>query len=278
MRPCLTAVLAAALTTAPIAVAAQSIRGTVMDEADDRPLDAVHLVLLDSAGTTLGETLSDEDGWFVLAPPEPGRWIVAADLIGYGDMRSELLDVERGEQLTVEIRMAVEAVALEPLVVVGRISYMNGDLRSFYERMSRGRRSGLGDFISREDIENRGPLEASDLFRGRAGVRAVRGRTGYGAGLRMAGGCVPAIYIDGTHINRFNPYDSLDDYVAVQAIEGIEIYRGAGSQVDRFYDPRGCGLILVWTKRGVAEGEGRPFSWKRLVIGLTLLGGLLLLK
>lgn len=274
----ITTILVAFLALVPLGAAAQSIQGNVVVEADESPLEGVHLLLLDADGEQHGETLSDEEGWFVLPVPRSGEWIVAADLIGYGDMRSEPVEVGPAEQVQVRIRMAVEAVALEPLVVTGRISYMNGDLQSFYDRMERGRRSGLGDYISREDIENRGPFEPTDLFRGRAGIRTVRGRAGYGEGLRMAGNCIPAIFIDGTHINRFNPNDSLDDYVAVQSIEGVEIYRGSSSQVGRFHDPRGCGLVLVWTKRGIPEGEGKAFSWKRLVVGLALIGGLFLLK
>lgn len=281
MRPHLTALLAALLAVAPARAAAQAeqvIEGTVVDEADERPLEGVRLRLVGPDGGTYRETFSDEEGWFSLSVPGPGEWTVSGDLIGYGDMRSDPVEVEIGEQVTVKIRMAVEAVALEPLVVTSRIGYVNGDIQAFYERMSRGNRSGLGSFISRADIDRRSPLQPTDLFRSQASVRIVRGRPGHGEGLRMAGGCVPAVFIDGTLINRFDPYDSLDDYVAVHSIEGIEIYRGGASQVGRFYDPRGCGLILVWTRRGLAGGEGTVFSWKKLAIGVGLLGLLFLLR
>lgn len=273
-----TAIVAALLALLPAAATGQSIQGTVVDEADEQPLEGVRLVVYDQAGEIQGETLSDEEGWFGLPVPGPGAWVLAADVIGYGDLRTEPVEVGIGEQVTVKVRMAVQAIALEPLVVTGRVNYLSGDLQSFYRRMDRGRRSGLGDYISRADIDDRGPLHPTDLFRGRANVRTVRGRGGHGDGLRMAGGCVPAIFIDGTQINRFNPWDSLDDYVAVHSIEGVEIYRGSGAQVERFHDPGGCGLILVWTRRGLAEGEGKAFSWKRLGVGVALLGAIFLLR
>lgn len=273
-----TTIITILLALLPAIAVGQSIKGTVVDEADEQPLEGVRLVVYDRAGEAHGETLSDEEGWFTLPLPAPGEWVVAADVIGYGDLRAEPVEVDIGEQVTVKVRMAVQAIALEPLVVTDRVNNLNGDLQAFYRRMGRGRRSGLGDFISRDEIADRGPLEATDLFRGRASVRTVRGRGGYGAGLRMAGGCVPAIFIDGTQINRFNLDDSLDDYVAVHSIEGVEIYRGSSSQVGRFHDPRGCGLILVWTRRGIADGEGKPFSWKKLGFGVALLGALFLLK
>lgn len=278
MRTPITLILALAAAILPLAAAAQSIQGDVVDEADERPLEGVRLVLLDRDGVATSETLSDEEGKFVLHVPRSGDWLVVADLIGYGDLRSDPVEVGPVERVSVKIRMAVRAVALEPLVVVGRASHAKGDLAGFYDRMERGRRSGLGRFVSRTEIEARMAIFATDLFRGHASVRTIPGRAGRGHALRMAGGCAPAIFIDGSYINRFNPDDSLDDYVTVQSIEGIEIYRGSMAHVDRFHDPRGCGLILVWTRRGIPEGEGKPFSWKRLAAGVALLGALFLLK
>lgn len=276
MKAPLVAALAASLAAGTLH--AQSIQGIIVDETEKRPLAAVQVVLYDLEGTQHAEAISDEEGRFSLALPDPGEWIVSAELIGYGTLRSDPLDVELGEEVNVEIRMAVEAVALEPLVVTGRVSHISGDIRQFYERMERGRHSGFGTFVSRQEIEQRGTFRATDLFRGTASVRIVPGRPGRGAGLRMAGGCVPAIFIDGSHINRFSYLDSLDDYVSVHSIEGIEIYRGAGAQVERYHDPRGCGLILVWTRRGVPDPDGEPFSWKKLAIGVGLFGLLFLLQ
>lgn len=278
MRTPITLFLALAAAILPLAAAAQSIQGDVVDDADERPLEGVRLFLLNENGEVVRETLSDEEGEFALQVPRSGDWLVLADLIGYGDVHSDPVEVGPVERVSVKIRMAVQAVALEPLVVVGRVTHATGDLAGFYDRMERGRRSGLGRYLSRPEIEERLAILATDLFRGQASVRTIPGRAGRGHALRMAGGCAPAIFIDGSYINRFNPDDSLDDFVTVQSIEGIEIYRGAMSHVDRFHDPRGCGLILVWTRRGVPDGEGKPFSWKRLAAGVALLGALFLLK
>lgn len=90
----------------------------------------------------------------------------------------------------------------------------------------------------------------------------------------MSTGCVPAIYIDGSHINRDRSL-ALDDYVASHTIEAVEVYRGGYHQVGRFNDPFGCGLILVWTRRGQhQEGE---FSWVKFALGLSLFGAFLLI-
>lgn len=257
---------------------AQNLNGRVLNDASGHPLESVHVVLVDTAGRSVGETFTNDMGWFRLVVPEAGAWVVAADLIGYGSVQSEPLEIGLDDRLTLEIRMAVEAVPVDPVVVTSRRSYMNGDLQAFYDRVERGKLSGLGRFVTREDIERSVPSEPSDLLRTMPGVRVVRRGTAYGSGsaIQMTGGCIPAIFVDGIQINRVRASDDLDDFVAASAIEGIEVYRGAGQQVGRFHDSRGCGLILVWTRRGSLDGKA--FTWTRFLIGASLILGIFLLR
>lgn len=270
----------AALALAALAgpAAAQTISGSVQNDASGNPLEGVHVVLLDDQGHNFGETFTNEAGGFRLVLPRSGTWVIAADLIGYGSVQSEPIEIGPDERVTVEIRLAVEAIPVEPVVVTGRVAHLNADIRAFYDRVERGELSGIGRFVTREDIERSVPSEPSDLLRTMPGVRVVRRATAYGSGssIRMSGGCVPAIFVDGTQINRFRASDDLDDFVAAYAIEGIEVYRGAGQQVGRFHDDRGCGLILVWTRRGSVDGS--PFSWTRFLVGAALIAGILLLR
>lgn len=273
-----TVLVALGLWLAASTAAAQSLSGRVLNDASGNPLEGVHVVLLDTEGRTFGETFSDEMGAFRLVVPRAGSWVVAADLIGYGPIESDPVEVAADERLILEIRMGVEAILMDPVVVTSRISHMNADIQAFYNRVERGRTSGIGRFVTRDDIEREVPSEPSDLLRTMPGVRIVRRGTPYGsgAGIQMSSGCVPAIYVDGTQINRFRASDDLDDFVAASAIEGIEVYRGAGQQVGRFFDERGCGLILVWTRRGTTEGS--PFTWSRFLIGTSILLGILFLR
>jgi hypothetical protein len=269
--------VALALVAMACPTAAQTISGHVQNDASGNPLESVHVVLLDEEGDSFGETFTNGTGWFRLVIPRSGTWIIAADLIGYGFVQSEPIEIEPDERVTVEIKMAVEAIPMEPVVVTGRVSHMNGDIQEFYDRVERGKLSGFGRFVTREDIERGVPMQPSDLLRTMPGVRVMRRATAFGSGssIQMSGGCVPAIFVDGSQINRFRASDDLDDFVAAHSIEGIEVYRGAGQQVGRFHDDRGCGLILVWTRRGTADGS--PFTWTRFIIGASLLAGMLLL-
>jgi hypothetical protein len=255
---------------------AQSIVGTVADAETGSVLEGVHLVLVDSEGEGVAEAFTDDRGAFYLDVPSAGLWGFSAELIGYGTVASEVMEVGVEERVEVAIRMGIEAVPVDPIVVTSRIRSMNSEIQEFYDRMERGERSGMGQFITRDQIERRAGGEATDLFRTVGGVRIARGRPGRGRVIQMHGGCVPAVFIDGTQINRFDSGDSLDDYVVVDAIEGVEVYRGAGQQVGRFHDPGGCGVVLVWTRRGTDTGG--EFSWARLAAGGALILGLLLLR
>ncbi len=273
-RTLTTAFLATVLVVTP--ALGQNLVGRVVDAESEQPLEGVRVVLLDGERNEFGGTFTDDAGRFVLAVPRSGEWLLSATLIGYGRLITDPVPVDPGERVAVEVRLGVEAVPLEALVVTGRSAHMNPDIQSFYRRLERGGRAGIGRFVAREDIERSSPSYATDLLRTMPGMRVVRGRAGQGSGLRMSSGCVPAIFIDGTQINRLDTGDSLDNYVTPQSIEGIEVYRGAGQQVGRFHDGRGCGLVLVWTRRGV--NEGKPMSWKRLLVGASILVGIFLLR
>lgn len=268
------AILAAVL--APRPASSQTITGVVVEHGTERRIAGVQLLLLDDRGDTRDDAISNDSGAFVLAAPEAGSFLITADMIGFASMRSEPLVLDPGEEVAVEVRMAIEAVPLEPLVVQGRKQTMGHQLAGFHSRMARGRKSGFGHFISREDVDRAHPLESTDLLRMAPGVRVVSGRAGRGAGLRMSGGCIPAIYVDGMQVNRPPMRNvSLDEIVPAMALEGIEIYRGPSAQQGSYYDPNGCGLVLVWTRRGTSTGQ--PWSWTKLFVASGLFAAILLL-
>lgn len=276
LRPAAPLCAALLVLASAVPLAAQAIQGVVVDDASGARLGGVALVLLDSAGEPRAETLADDSGAFRIRAPTPGSYSVQATLIGYGDILSAPITLDPGDDVSVEVRMAVAAVPLEPLVVRGRENRLDPQLAGFYERMERGRRSGLGYFVDREQIDRLMPLQSTDLLRMAPGVRVVRGRQGYGAGLRMSGGCIPAIYVDGVQVNRYPLGNtSLDDIVSGVSVEGIEVYRGTMAQVGSYYDAGGCGLILVWTRRGTETDQ--PWSWRKLLVGLGLIAALILL-
>jgi hypothetical protein len=233
-------------------------------------VEGAELVVRDSAGAVQGRAVSNENGGFVIDLEAAGTFALAVSRVGYQPFSFDSVTVGAGERVVLEIRLGVSAVPLDPVVVSGRSRQWAPAIESFYERLERGRLSGAGHFFGRSDIEELHPGRVTDLLQRVTGVRVVPTRAGEG-GVRMRGDCIPALYIDGAHINRFDRNDSLDRYVSPLAVEGIEVYRGAASAAGQYFDPSGCGLVLVWTRRGDRE-SGRSLGWKTIaaVVGAML--------
>jgi hypothetical protein len=253
----------------------QQVMGRVVDQATGQHVEGAAVALSDREGVTRVRAVTGRDGRFVLAAGASGSYVLSVSRFGYQPMESDPILIDPDERLVVEVRLGVDAIPLEPLVVTGRRN-ISPAIAAFYERLEAGRRSGQGHFISRAEIEEFRPSRTTDLLRSVSGMRVDRSRGGRGDVVRMRGGCIPAVYIDGTHINRMDARHSVDEYVVPSAIEGIEVYRGAGRSVGHYYDPRGCGVVLVWTQRGELV-DGAPMRWRTVGIVVGALLGLILL-
>jgi hypothetical protein len=274
MRAVLVAAIACAIAAPnPTRARAQVIHGTVVDASSQRPVIQADVTLLDSVSTALRRTATDSAGLFRLAPPGPGTYTLRAEHIGHATTTA-MLTLQRTEEIQVELRMGVEAIPLEPLLVVTRRPERFGRLTEFYDRLERRGRAGFGTFITRKEIEARFAIETTDLFRLIPGV-TIGTQSRNVLMTRQAGGCAPAVYVDGMMLNRQGPA-MLNDFVVPEMIEGIEVYRGAAGGAPVQYESRGgCGVILIWTRAG--SPDGRPFSWWRMAVGGALLAGLLLM-
>jgi hypothetical protein len=267
----LAGIAAIAIALAPASIAAQTITGTILDAATNRPVDAAEILLHGEDEAIVARAQSDAAGRFTIHPPAAGAWVLTVRRIGFTTIVSDPLQLQAGDWVTVDVILATDAIALDPIVVTARRSIRSPDVQRFYDRRDLAARSGIGHFIVRDEIERLSPQRPTDLLRGMPGLRVVRGQSGRGEGIRMASGCIPAIYVDGMPLNRMQRTDSVDDFVAVLDLEGIEIYRGATSRVAQYHDPTGCGLILVWTRGGYHDPQ-QPFKWKLIVGTLASLG------
>jgi len=92
-----------------------TITGSVFDYATRAPIQGAHVQLLGSDHSQL----TDADGVFGFSDVPPGKQIIETSLLGYAP-RVDSLTVFSNEALGLEIELSTEAIALEPLVVVGR--------------------------------------------------------------------------------------------------------------------------------------------------------------
>jgi hypothetical protein len=164
----------------------------------------------------------------------------------------------------------VVAMDIEPIPLPGvGVTVQSARLAAagFYERREQLRSA---TFLTREQIAEMNPRRTEDLLqRALAGAgmsRTLRQSTAGVGGPGTAnlpaqtfgnaqGGqaCLPVLYLDGLRMTQLNTpaglSSELDQLVAPEAIEGIEIYESISGLPVR-YSPIGsvCGVILIWTR------------------------------
>ena len=227
---------------------ASRILGRVLDHQTAEPLSGATVEL---AGSDR-HGLTDEQGRFVFSDVPPGSHTLTLEHLAYGS-HSVQVSVGGGRTFEIEVRLAQQALALEPITVTVRARSANPLLARFYERRERGR----GYFMTREELERRSPGTLIDLLRTvpgvdvvlagprRYAVRMTRQPARLGSTAPGAVGCPPQVYMDGA------PWGGPIDEIPVSDLGAVEVFRGASELPAEFSgsDAR-CGVIAVWSRRG----------------------------
>lgn len=258
-------------------LAAQTIRGRLVDDATDGVIPGASLTLLTEDGDVLDRALSDSLGVFLL-DAELGPLHIEAQRIGYRTTRSLRFDMNRLDTLDVEFRIDAEAVLLAPILVTAT-DPPGRDL--FEERMDLGE----GFFYTPALIDSIRPAEyVAEIFRARDRRTWMR----WSWGLREDGssGPLPSVYsylgrngcmhlvVDRVPVARpffeassspwgVPPLSSLtpDDLVAVEVyraphelppgfVDELRPRNGQEQQALRRINRLECGAIVFWTKDG----------------------------
>jgi len=264
--------LAALLPARP--VRAQRLVGHVVDDATQRPIEGVEIVIFNDDGQDVRSTVSDELGWFLLSVAAPGEYTIRASHIAYREFSSDTIGLGRGETVEIRVRMGATVIPLDPLEVTTR-SESIGRLAEFHRRLER---HAFGSFIAREDIEATPAPSVSELLRRKPGVRIAMARKGPFERplIAMRGGpgnCLPNLYIDGVPVRQSLDFP-IDDLLTPDMLEGVEVYSTSASVPAQYQTGTQCGVVLFWTRQGE---PGLPFSWKRLLIGGLAAGAVVLL-
>jgi hypothetical protein len=225
------------------AVHGQVMRGHLVDDSTELPIEAARIVLLGSEGETIDAAMTDSAGYFSVAGGEAGEYRLTAGRIGYPQTVSSPLSLAFGDTLQVEFRISAGVVLLDPVIVTGRRRRPPADIRAFYRRAESGI---FGTFLTRTDIERAHPVRSSDLLRTIPGVQVVP--MALGGAATLIRGCRPLIVVDGVRVQNVT---SIDHLVQPLELEGLEVYRSP-SQVPVEYGGlrSNCGAILIWTRRG----------------------------
>ncbi len=117
----------------------------------------------------------------------------------------------------------------------------------------RRRAFGAGRFLTPADLEKRGAIYVSDVFRTVPGMRLEPDPGGGGLRILLRGTagepCAPSIYLNGTYMGEISA-DEVDSWVTPKSLTGIEIYPGGTEppQFSRGLGGGGCGSVVIWAK------------------------------
>ncbi|MFL5577083.1 MAG: TonB-dependent receptor [Gemmatimonadaceae bacterium] len=212
------------------------VAGTVRD-AGGRPVVRANVGVRGAAVTTV----TSETGTFALGGLPAGTRALEVRAIGY-EPASVPVTLRSGASAAARVTLQRRADVLAPVTVLGKESRRTRDITGFLERS----RTGMGKYLTAEDIEKRNPIQLTDALRMTSGIQ-VR-PNGFGYSIQGRGGCSPSVFIDGLPV--YDGARDIDELVRPSEVAGIEVYSGSGSVPGQFAtQSNGCGTVLIWTKR-----------------------------
>ena len=99
------------------AASAQTIRGTLLDDKTERPIELASVLMRDSASMVVASATTDSAGNFVLRAPRAGTYTLLARRIGYRTDVSPELMLAAGQTVAMDFLIAVRPVALATVEV-----------------------------------------------------------------------------------------------------------------------------------------------------------------
>ena len=160
-------VLIALTATAPAPLTSQEIHGVLAAAETGTILPYGTVELLDANFQSVAIAYGDVFGEFVLLAPGPGRYSLRGSHMTAQPLISGPVELAEGQVVTLALSLALQPIELDPLMVSVRPEYRRLVRNGFYERA----RSGLGTFISPEQVDRWRPLRTTDLLRRLPGVR-----------------------------------------------------------------------------------------------------------
>lgn len=233
------------------------LTGVVTAVAGGRAIPGAYVSIRDGP-----ETRANARGEWTLVGVPLGTRVLEVRAVGYYPERVGV-DVVADAGPVRTALFTMRAVLDTVTVVASRVSR---GMQGFEQR----RRSGVGRYITSEEIVRRRPIQTSNLFSTVPGVFLERGTLG-DTRIRMRGmfadRCAPSVYVDGHYMSTLSA-DDIDSWIRPDEIAGIEIYRGAGTppEFSIGLTQQYCGSIVIWTRPPLVRSRS---SWKRRVVTLA---------
>ena len=244
----------------PGLLAAQTVTGTVRDQATGNPVNAAQVFI---EGLDLG-SLSQSDGQYLILNVPAGTHTVTVQSIGYRSESAEVT-VPAGESVIQNFFLASQALQLDELVVTGTAA------------ASRVREIGNSVAVLDAQVAEVQPIQnVSDLLRGRlAGVVVQQGSgdAGTASTIKIRGSSTmrevndgPLIYIDGVRVSNrmqsgYRDVSRIDDLDPAM-IESLEVIKGPAAAT--LYGTEAAnGVINIKTKMGNVGDAQWNFTFRQ---------------
>ena len=103
----------------PGSLAAQLVRGEIVDALNRRPVPAAFVLLMDSAGVEAARTMTDPTGRFTLRAARPGTFTLRTLVVGYQRWESDPVALAGGQTVEPRIELMLVRVELPAFTVEG---------------------------------------------------------------------------------------------------------------------------------------------------------------
>jgi hypothetical protein len=214
------------------------LQGTVVTAVGERPLAGAIARLSDGASNR-----ADQAGAWTIGNAPAGTRTLEVRAVGFYPVR-RAIDVIDGAP-PVHLALSTFQAVLDTVRILAART-PDRHLSGFDERA----RTGLGRFLTAADLERRGIIEISDVFKNLPGVRTEYDSTGtlqITMRSSFGGYCAPSFYVDGLHLFTLAA-DELDNIVRAKNVRAIEVYTDATVPPQFQQALSGCGAIVIWSK------------------------------
>ncbi|HXC26286.1 MAG TPA: carboxypeptidase regulatory-like domain-containing protein [Gemmatimonadaceae bacterium] len=198
------------------------------------------------------KTTSAKDGTFTLSEAPAGTQLVLVRLVGYDPVQLPLEITTRGPN-TLTVRLGEYHPQLATVNVRTKAPQTALDRTGFTRRKN----TGIGHYVTEDDIAREQPVFTSDLLRQVMGLHVFGSGQSVSITTSRGEGCVRYL----VDRNNINPDDglSIDELVHPADIVGIEFYQA--SEIPAALSSganSGCALLVVWTRQKLSPTTSNP--------------------
>lgn len=248
----------------------QSVEGVVLSAVDSSAIAQATVILVDLESQNSLIRVTGQDGRFGFGRPPGQMNLLEVSALGYLTHTDSLYVWDSDDRVELEIRLGVDAIPIEPLVVSGTPrplweTTQPPYLWEYFQRQEFFGRLGSGRFFDAAALDLRfGPIATPTLLETLWPAEAYT---------RTGGMCKASIFVDGM---RFKGELHEVPY-SIHDLAGVELYGLRGPVPAEFWPS--CRVIALWTQRPLTspqpEENRRGAAWFVVLVGfaLAILGG-----